>query len=277
MVKENKAKSPGGQAPQDSANTGVPLTDLIDALATLSMVRTTMWYARDTADNPAAFEAAQRSWRHWHYRAKDLALETLPTIPRGETALALHRAVLAYIEYVPPHSDWFLCQLADGEMRGQVVSRLEAMETLLTPAIGKARREWQNSIRPGNWDGVDKLKVGDVDGFAEAMARDDGYAGFRERVRTLAGEPAPVKAEPKPLHLRDVHLTILAHLQKEGRLVQAAEMDGKSGMPGYDTLLVRLGELEDATLVHRPGGPRSGYEIRPAGVQVLRERDLLPD
>lgn len=77
---------------------------------------------------------------------------------------------------------------------------------------------------------------------------------------------------------RDEHLTVLAELAALNRLVKASELEGRSGMPSYDTLLTLLKELESATpqLVERPHSkPRSGFLITVAGREELVRRGLI--
>lgn len=97
---------------------------------------------------------------------------------------------------------------------------------------------------------------------------------------------SPPREEPnrKDGHARhlfplcDEDVTLLMELAERNVLTRASDLDGKCGMPKYDRMVDRLRAMEtaDPPLVSRPGGPRSGFQITPAGREELQRRDTPP-
>lgn len=122
---------------------------------------------------------------------------------------------------------------------------------------------------------------------ATASADDDLADSPRVSVRELSSAATPIeemaKAHAAPLHgsgfpFRDDDITLLMELGGRSVLTQIAELDGTSGMPGYDRMADRFRAMESATppLVERPSGPRSGYRLTQAGRDELSRRGHPP-
>lgn len=128
-----------------------------------------------------------------------------------------------------------------------------------------------------------------VEGFAPplslrpAEATDSIDVGFQKAIDD-ANRPTSISDRTRGLDksagvfsFRDGHLTIMVEIAARGRLVKASQLDGKPGMPPYDTLNKLLSELEsaDPPFVTRPRGRNSGFEVTKLGINELKKRGLL--
>jgi hypothetical protein len=203
-----RTESAGGadpwKVPPDAANTGAPLTDLIDAVGELRDARCSLGLVRPHAGTyPAAFDRWKRLASYWHFRVPDLSLAAASTL--AGAAVAVHREVMAYVNL------GVVDDRGEREAAGKLLLGLEPMEAQISPEVGALRRRWRNATLRPTVGYVDRLQEGRADWADKPGAGMEGeafgYPEFREAVRRLgqsAGAHAPAEPTASGPTMRDL-------------------------------------------------------------------------